>query len=50
MYEIIIDKNKVNTQILILENGILVEKYEKKERLEGNIYVGKIKNKVIYSI
>ena len=46
MYEIIIDKNKVNTQILILENGILVEKYEKKERLEGNIYVGKIKNKV----
>ena len=26
MYEIIIDKNKVNTQILILENGILVEK------------------------
>ena len=46
MYEIIIDKNKVNTQILILENEILVEKYEKKERLEGNIYVGKIKNKV----
>lgn len=46
MYEIVIDKNEVNTQILILEDGTLVERYEEKERLEGNIYVGKVKNKV----
>ena len=46
MQEIIINKNKQNTKtIAIVENGILIEQYiekEDKQRLEGNIYLGKI--------
>lgn len=48
MREIIINKNKEGTkQIMLLENGEIVEKYEErenKERLEGNIYIGKVQN------
>ena len=48
MQEIIINKNKQNTKtIAIVENGILIEQYiekEDKQRLEGNIYLGKVEN------
>lgn len=48
MQEIIINQDKENNKIVALvENGKLVEKYEEKvgqERLEGNIYVGKVEN------
>lgn len=48
MQEIVINKDMQNTKIIALvENGILIEKYEEREnhnRLEGNIYIGKIQN------
>ncbi len=48
MQEIIINKDKQNTKtIAIVENGILIEQYIEKEdnqRLEGNIYLGKVEN------
>ena len=48
MQEIIINKDKQNTKtISIVENGILIEQYiekEDKQRLEGNIYLGKVEN------
>ena len=48
MQEIIINQDKENNKIVaICENGRLVEKYEEKigqERLEGNIYLGKVEN------
>ena len=48
MQEIIINKDKENNKtIAIVENGIVVEKYIEKEdenRLEGNIYLGKVEN------
>lgn len=48
MQEIIINKDKQNTKtIAIIENGILVEQYiekEEKERIEGNVYLGKVEN------
>ena len=48
MQEIIISQdNKSNKIVVICENGKLVEKYEEKigqERLEGNIYLGKVEN------
>lgn len=47
MKEIIINKAEDKKTIMLLENGILLEKYEdnqEKERLEGNIYIGKIEN------
>lgn len=48
MQEIIINQDKQNIKtIAIVENGILVEKYiekENKNRLEGNIYIGKVEN------
>ena len=48
MQEIIINKDKQNTKtIAIVENGILIEQYiekEDKQRLEGNIYLGKVEN------
>ena len=48
MQEIIINQDKQKTKIIaIVENGILVEKYiekENKNRLEGNIYLGKVEN------
>ena len=48
MQEIIINTDKENTKtILLVENGKLLEQYEEKEckdRLEGNIYLGKVQN------
>ena len=47
MLELIIDKNKKQETICLVENGKLIEKYiddeeSKKNRLEGNIYAGKV--------
>lgn len=47
MIELIIDKKEDIETICLVENGKLVEKYQndentKKNRLEGNIYVGKV--------
>lgn len=47
MLELIINKNKEVETICLVENGKLVEKYENNEdtmknRLEGNIYAGKV--------
>lgn len=51
MQEIIINQDKEDNKIVALvENGKLVEKYEEKaeqERLEGNIYLGKVENVLI---
>lgn len=46
MRELLITYNENKKIILVLENGILVEKYEddKKQLIEGNIYVGKVQN------
>ncbi len=47
MLEIIINKEIYKKSIMLLENGMLVEKHEEHEnhqRLEGNIYCGKIQN------
>lgn len=48
MQELIISQDKQNNKLVALvENGNLVEKYEEKheqERLEGNIYLGKVEN------
>ena len=47
MKEIFISKNKDIAQIVLVENGNLIEKYEENEkikRLEGKIYLGKVQN------
>ena len=47
MREIIINETENLTTVALVENGILIEKYEEKEnqnRLEGNIYIGKVEN------
>ena len=47
MLELIINKEKNKKTIMLVENGILVEKHEEHEhqkRLEGNIYIGKVAN------
>lgn len=48
MKEIIINKGEDGIKLIaLLEDGILIEKYEEtenKKRSEGNIYVGKVKN------
>lgn len=47
MQELLIDVNKENKKILLIENGKLIEKYEEEsgqERIEGNIYVGIVEN------
>lgn len=47
MKEIIINKKENAKQILLLEDGNLIEKYEENEqisRTEGNIYIGKVEN------
>lgn len=47
MKEILINKKEGTKQILLLEDGNLVEKYEENEkisRIEGNIYIGKVEN------
>ena len=47
MIEILIDKKENVKTIMLVENGILLEKHEEHEnqkRLEGNIYLGKVQN------
>ena len=47
MKEIFINNRNEIAQIVLLENGNLLEKYEeneKKKRLEGKIYIGKVQN------
>ena len=47
MQEIIINKTENLKRIMLLQDGKLVEYYEEKseyKRLEGNIYLGKIRN------
>ena len=47
MKEIIINKDLQNKNILLVESGNIVEKYEENEemqRIEGNIYIGKVEN------
>lgn len=47
MLEIIINKEPNKRTIMLVENGILVEKHEEhhnRQRLEGNIYCGKVQN------
>ena len=47
MLELIINKQENLKTIMLVENGILVEKHEEHEnqqRLEGNIYIGKVVN------
>lgn len=47
MKEIIINKEENRTILTLVENGILIEKYEENDeqiRLEGNIYIGKVQN------
>lgn len=47
MLEIIINKELDKKSIMLVENGILVEKHEEhhnRQRLEGNIYYGRVQN------
>ena len=47
MLQIIINKELDKKSIMLLENGVLVEKHEEhhnRQRLEGNIYCGKVQN------
>ena len=47
MLELLIDKKENVKTIMLVENGILLEKHEEHEnqkRLEGNIYLGKVQN------
>lgn len=47
MYNILIKKDKGITTVAVVQNGELAEIYKEKEeekRLEGNIYLGKVKN------
>lgn len=47
MKEILINQKESAKQILLLEDGNLIEKYEENKqilRTEGNIYIGKVKN------
>lgn len=47
MKEILINQNENTKQILLLDNGNLVEKYEENQdiqRIEGNIYIGRVEN------
>lgn len=50
MQEIFIKQEDIKKIVAVVENGKLVEKYEEKEeqeRLEGNIYLGKVENVLI---
>lgn len=47
MKELLINKQNDKKQILLVEDGNLVEKYEESKdihRIEGNIYIGKVEN------
>lgn len=43
VYNLIIDKNE---NIILTENGNIVEKYKPDNSIEGNIYIGRVKNKL----
>ena len=50
MLEIIINKEPNKKNIMLVENGILVEKHEEhtnRQRLEGNIYCGRVQNVLV---
>ncbi|MBQ2917341.1 MAG: Rne/Rng family ribonuclease [Clostridia bacterium] len=47
MLEIIVNKEPDKKSIMLVENGILIEKHEEhynRQRLEGNIYCGRVQN------
>jgi len=47
MLELFINTEESKTNILLVENGKLLEKHEEHEnqkRIEGNIYIGKVRN------
>ena len=47
MLELLINQEKNLKTIMLVENGILIEKHEEhsnQKRLEGNIYIGTVKN------
>ncbi len=47
MYEIIVNKQENTKTIMLLENKVIIEKYEENDettRTEGNIYLGKVQN------
>ena len=47
MQEIIINQNKEKLSVILLENGKIIENYEEtenKERIEGNIYLGIVRD------
>ena len=47
MLEIIVNKETNKKSILLVENGVLIEQHEEhrhRQRLEGNIYCGKVQN------
>ena len=48
MREILVNVDEQNNKtIVVVENGKLIEKYQEnygEERLEGNIYLGKVEN------
>jgi len=47
MKELIVYKNNEKKNIMLVQNGILVEnhiEYEKNKTIEGNIYIGKVQN------
>ena len=47
MYEVIVNKRENVKTILLLENKVIVEKYEycqETDKTEGNIYIGKVQN------
>ena len=50
MLELIVNKEPNKKTIMLVENGILIEKHEEHEnhqRLEGNIYCGKVQNVIV---
>ena len=47
MYNILIEKNEEDTKVVVVQDGKVVEVYNEKydeKRLEGNIYLGKVKD------
>lgn len=47
MYEVIVNKKENTKTIMLLENKVIIEKYDDNEeinKIEGNIYLGKVQN------
>ena len=46
MQELLVDVKDNKKEILLIENGKLIERYEEhgQERIEGNIYIGIVEN------